>query len=68
MPVRSKAEAEGSGEVSPLWSGQAVALGRPKPAGELTSRLAAEALKRLRHLSSVGFEELTVDDNSAALG
>jgi hypothetical protein len=38
------------------------------PAGELTSRLAAEELKRLRHLSSVGFEELTVDDNSAALG
>jgi nitronate monooxygenase len=47
-PLRSKAEAAGSGDFSPLWSGQAAALGREIPAGELTKRLAAEALERLR--------------------
>jgi nitronate monooxygenase len=45
--VRSKAEAEGSGDFSPLWSGQAAALGREMPAGELTMQLAADALARL---------------------
>jgi nitronate monooxygenase len=43
-PLRSKAEAMGSGDFSPLWSGQASALGRELPAGELTTRLAREAL------------------------
>jgi nitronate monooxygenase len=40
--LRSKAEASSSGDFSPLWSGQASALGRELPAGELTRKLAAE--------------------------
>jgi nitronate monooxygenase len=31
----------------PLWSGQAARLARSQPAGELTRRLAAEALARI---------------------
>jgi nitronate monooxygenase len=49
-PLRAKAEAQGSGDFSPMWAGQAAALGRALPAGELTRKLAAEALKRLRRL------------------
>jgi nitronate monooxygenase len=48
MPLRAKAESKGSGEFSPLWSGQAAALAREAPAGELTRRLATEALARMR--------------------
>jgi nitronate monooxygenase len=44
LPLRAKAEASGSGDFSPLWSGQAAPLGRELPAGELTKRLAREAL------------------------
>ena len=51
QPLRAKAEAQGSGDFSPLWSGQAVALGRELGAGELTQRLAAEALDHLRRLA-----------------
>ena len=36
-PLRSKSEAAGSGDFSPLWSGQAARLSREMPAGELTS-------------------------------
>jgi nitronate monooxygenase len=43
LPLRSKAEATGSGDFSPLWAGQAAALGRELPAAELTKRLAGEA-------------------------
>jgi nitronate monooxygenase len=50
-PLRAEAEKKGSGDFSPLWSGQAAALGRAMPAGELTRRLAAEALERLRQVS-----------------
>lgn len=50
-PLRSKAEEAGSGDFSPLWSGQAASLGRELPAGELTKALAAEALARLEALS-----------------
>lgn len=42
-PLRAKAEASGSGDFSPLWAGQAAALGRAMPAAELTRKLAAEA-------------------------
>jgi nitronate monooxygenase len=52
QPLRTKAEAQGSGDFSPMWSGQAVALGRPLGAGELTQQLAAEALAYLRKLAS----------------
>jgi nitronate monooxygenase len=50
-PLRAEAEKKGSGDFSPLWSGQAAALGRALPAGELTKKLAAEALDRLTRLS-----------------
>ena len=52
LPLRKKAEAGGSREFTPLWSGQAGPLGRAMPAGELTKRLAEEALKRLRDLQA----------------
>jgi nitronate monooxygenase len=47
-PLRAKAEASGSSDFSPLWSGQAAALGRPMPARELTQTLALEASRLLR--------------------
>lgn len=47
-PLRSKAEAAGSGDFSPMWSGQAASLGIAMPAGALTRKLAAEAQDRLR--------------------
>ena len=50
-PLRAKAEAQGSGEFSPMWAGQAVGLGRALPAGEITRRLASEALERLAGLA-----------------
>jgi nitronate monooxygenase len=50
-PLRAKAEAQGSGDFSPLWAGQAASLGRDMPAGQLTKALAAEALERMRALA-----------------
>jgi nitronate monooxygenase len=50
QPLRAKAEAQGSGDFSPLWSGQAAALGRDMDAGELTRKLATEALAHLHRL------------------
>jgi nitronate monooxygenase len=49
-PLRSKAEAAGSGDFTPLWSGQAARFARELPAAELTKRLAAEAIETLRTL------------------
>ncbi len=40
QPLRTAAEAQGSGAFSPLWSGQAVGLTRERPAAELTRWLA----------------------------
>jgi len=45
--LRLRAEANDSGDFSPLWSGQAARLGRELPAAELTRSLADEALARL---------------------
>lgn len=42
-PLRAKAEAEGSTDFSPLWSGQAARLPSPMPAAVLTRKLAEEA-------------------------
>ena len=39
-PLRATAEAQGSGDFSPLWAGQNVAKCRPMPAAELTRELA----------------------------
>src|SRR5262245_40742049 len=47
MPLRAKAEAKGSGDFTSLWAGQAASLGRALPAGEVTHKLAAEALALL---------------------
>jgi len=51
-PLRAKAEAQGSGDFSPMWAGQAASLGRDMPAGQLTKALAAEALERMRALAA----------------
>ena len=51
-PLRAKAEAQDSGDFSPMWAGQAASLGRAMPAGELTKTLAAEALMHMRALAS----------------
>jgi len=51
-PLRAKAEAQGSGDFSPMWAGQAASLGRAMPAAELTKTLAAEALDLMRGLGS----------------
>jgi nitronate monooxygenase len=48
VPLRQATEPGGSGDFMSLWSGQAAPLGRELPAGELTRRLAAETLARLR--------------------
>ena len=40
-PLRGKAEAQGSGDFSPLWAGQNVSGCREIPAAELTRELAA---------------------------
>jgi nitronate monooxygenase len=50
-PLRAKAEAQGSTDFSPLWAGQAAALGRAEPAGALTRRLAVEAQAALTRLA-----------------
>jgi nitronate monooxygenase len=52
MPLRAKAEAAGSGDFSPMWAGQAAALGRAVPARELTQALAVEAQAQLRGLAA----------------
>lgn len=52
MPLRAKAEAAGSGDFSPMWSGQAAALGRAMPARELTKTLAEEAQVLLRSIAA----------------
>jgi len=49
-PLRTSAEARGSGDFTPMWAGQAASLGRAMPAAELTRTLAAEALALLRRM------------------
>jgi nitronate monooxygenase len=51
-PLRARAEAAGSGDFSPMWSGQAASLGRAMPAGELTRKLAEQALEHIRRLGT----------------
>jgi nitronate monooxygenase len=46
-PLRWRSEPTGSADFVPLWSGQAARLGLELPAGDLTKRLASEALARL---------------------
>jgi nitronate monooxygenase len=51
-PLHAKAQAKGSGDFSPMLAGQAAALGRELPAGQLIEQLAAEAQGLLRGLAS----------------
>ena len=51
-PLRAKAEAQGSGDFTPMWAGQAASLGRAMPAAELTRRLAAQALELMRRMAT----------------
>ena len=47
IPLRKVSEAAGTGDFSNMWAGQAAHLGIEMPAGDLTRKLAAEALQRL---------------------
>jgi nitronate monooxygenase len=51
-PLHAKAQAGGSGDFSPMWSGQAAALGREMPARELTWALAEEAQALLKRMAA----------------
>ena len=53
-PIRAAAEAAGSSDFTPLWSGQAAGLARTGSASELTRKLAAGALERLGVLARIG--------------
>jgi len=50
-PLRARTEPAGSGDFMPLWSGQAMRLGREMPATQLTQTLAAEALALMGKLA-----------------
>lgn len=50
-PLHAKAQAQGSGDFSAMWAGQAAALGREMPAGELTVTLAEEAQALMRRMA-----------------
>ena len=62
LPLRAAAESRGSGDFSPLWAGQGVALGRALGARELTQQLAAETLASLDALS-IEDGEVTLEGN-----
>jgi nitronate monooxygenase len=51
-PLRAATESQGSGDFMSLWSGQAARLAPHLPAGELTRRLADEALARMAALGA----------------
>ena len=46
-PLHAKAQAQGSGDFSPMFAGQGATLGHELPAGQLVRKLAAEALDLL---------------------
>ena len=50
-PLGAKALAQGSGDFSTMWAGQAAALGRELPARELTLRLVAETQALIRKMA-----------------
>jgi nitronate monooxygenase len=51
-PLRSTAESESVSGFTALWSGQAAALARELPAGEMTAALAADSLDHLAQMRS----------------
>ncbi len=50
-PLKAAAEARGDSGFSSLWAGQAASLGQEIGAGDLTRKLAADALERLQAIS-----------------
>jgi nitronate monooxygenase len=52
-PLAAKAQAQGSGDFSPMWAGQAAALAREIPAGVLTLRLAAESRELMARMAGL---------------
>jgi nitronate monooxygenase len=50
-PLHAKGQAQGSGDFSSMWAGQAASLGRELPARELTLKLAVEAQALLRRMA-----------------
>lgn len=50
-PLHAKAQAQGSGDFSSMWAGQAAGLGRGLPAREFTLTLVAEAQQLMRRLA-----------------
>jgi len=50
-PLHAKAQAQGSGDFSAMWAGQAAALGRELPARELMATLANETQTLLRKMA-----------------
>ena len=50
-PLHAKAQAQGSGDFSSMWAGQATSLGRDLPARELTTLLAHEAQALMQRMS-----------------
>src|SRR3954447_962277 len=53
-PLKTAAEKLGKVDFTNLWAGQAVRLGRDRPAAELTRGMAGEALARMRQLAAGG--------------
>ena len=53
-PLRAAAEAQGIGDFSPLWAGQAFALGRETGAREITTILARETIATFNALTALG--------------
>jgi nitronate monooxygenase len=53
-PLHAKAQAQGSGDFSSMWAGQAAALGRELPAREVTIKLATEAQGLMRRMAPIG--------------
>ena len=51
-PLHAKAQAQGSGDFSPMLAGQAAPLGRELPAGELVAKLVAETQNVLRRIEA----------------
>jgi nitronate monooxygenase len=50
-PLAAKAQAQGSGDFSSMWAGQAVGLGRELPAADLTRALVQDAQALMRRLA-----------------
>lgn len=50
-PLHAKAQAQGSGDFSSMWAGQAAGLGRALPARALTLQLVEESQELLRKMA-----------------